>query len=508
MQEALLEFQGISKAFGSVLANKDITFSVQRGTVHGLVGENGAGKSTLMKILFGLYQPDQGEIYFKGNVLKNFSPIEAKKIGIGMVHQHFMLAGPVPAIDHIILDQKESPKFFGDLLVPLPRSQILKKMQTLSSQFKMPVPWEKPIEDLSVGIQQRIEILKILNNDADLIILDEPTAVLTPQETVELFNHVRQLKAQGKTIIIITHKLKEIFNIADNISVLRQGELVFSDQAKNCSIGQIAEKMVGRPVRFQASARNDDKSNEIAVKADSFTWQPKLKNISFNLHKKEIVGIAGVEGNGQSELIQAMLLMKPLRISASGKLQILGHEAANLTTEQIRDLGVSYLPEDRIHQGVLSYFNAVDNFLLGRQFENAFQKNGIIRKKKLSQATSEAFKNYDVRPQNIYLQLKNFSGGNQQKLVVARELSRNPELLIAAQPTRGVDIGAIEFIHDRLIDLRNSGGAILLISSDLDELMKLSDRILVLFEGKIQGELERSQFDENIIGALMAGGDL
>jgi ABC-type uncharacterized transport system ATPase subunit len=505
MQEALLEFKKIGKAFGSVQANKNISFSVQKGTIHGLVGENGAGKSTLMKVLFGLYQPDEGEIHYKGKSLSHFSPIAAKKIGIGMVHQHFMLAGPVPAIDHIILDQKENQTWFRDLFFPLRRSLLLKTMEALSARFKMPVPWALKIEELPVGIQQRIEILKILNNDADLIILDEPTAVLTPQETLELFKHIRELKSHGKTIIVITHKLKEVFEIADQISVLRQGQLVFSDETKNCTIPLIAEKMVGRPVRFEASPRDEHHRNEIALEFKSFTFNSKLQNISFSVHQKEIVGIAGVEGNGQSELIQSIFLHKQLGSHFKGKLEILGKDALHLSTEEIRKMGVSYLPEDRLSQGVLVDSAATDNFLLGRHFESAFQKNGILRKKKLAAATAAGIKDFDVRPSNINLELKNFSGGNQQKLVVARELSRTPQVLIAGQPTRGVDIGAIEFIHDKLIDLRNSGGAILLISSDLDELMKLSDRILVIFNGMIQGELNRSQFDEKKIGEMMGG---
>lgn len=493
--DALLEFKNVSKAFGANKANDKVSFTVKAGSIHALVGENGAGKSTIMKILFGLYQKDSGEIRIRGNPADFTSPIEAKRNGIGMVHQHFMLAGPLTGLDHIFLDEPANTNF-RSFFKSLPKKRELQKLQALSDKYQMPVNWDLPVEELSVGFQQRLEILKLLHNETDILILDEPTAVLTPQETQSLFAQLRELRKNGKTILLITHKLKEVFRLADSVTVFRQGQTVGTYSVAETSIQKISELMVGRKLQELPQIPHPQQSKPLL--------EINFKNISFKVHEKEIVGIAGIEGNGQSQLIQILLNPKNQK-SLDGDLLFSGASIANASALDLKKLGFSYFPEDRLHQGALLDSNLKENFALGLHWSLQFQKHGWIKWREIEKATEAQMRNFDVRPLDPKLKFSSLSGGNQQKLVVARELYRHPRFLLAAQPTRGVDIGAIERIHSEILIAKDRGCGVLLISSDLDELMKLSDRILVMFQGKIVGELPREKFDEMTIGYLMTG---
>jgi general nucleoside transport system ATP-binding protein len=492
---ALIEFRNVSKYFGTCWANTRVSFTVQPGTIHAIVGENGAGKSTIMKTLFGLYTPDEGQVFLRGEAVNLSSPAVAKSCGIGMVHQHFMLAGPLTAVDHIIIEIPTSSLKAGDL-APLPRAQLRSQLEQLSNSLQMPVPWDEPVENLPVGIQQRIEILKLLYNNYDILILDEPTAVLTPQEIQDFLARLKKIREQGKTILLITHKLKEVFAVADNITVFRKGRAVKSGPTSSWTPQTLSDDMIGEPFI------------ELDIKPSSFVSESlpalKFKNpqINFTVKKGEIVGIAGVEGNGQSELIQAIMNPRASSMNLSS-ISVYGAETSNLTNLEVRKVGVGYLPEDRHSKGTSLTASLLDNYLLGQQYR--FQKNGILNFSALRENFKVEAKAFDIQFQNEDQLLSELSGGNQQKLVVARELSCPLQCLIAAHPTRGVDIQAIKKIHHSLLQARDRGTGILLISSELDELMKLSDRILVLYRNEIIREFSRDQFDEKTIGAAMGG---
>ncbi len=490
---ALLEFRQVSKAFGPVMANKDVSFSVEPGSIHALVGENGAGKSTIVKILFGMYRKDSGEILFRGQPVDFSSPLIAKKKGLGMVHQHFMLAGPLSALDHIFLDEPAHNHFLS-LLKPLAKRNKRAELEKLSLQYQMPVPWDECIEELSVGIQQRIEILKLLHNKADVLILDEPTAVLTPQEVQALFTQLRELRKAGKTILLITHKLKEVMSLADSVTVFRQGQVVVTKPVSQTSPVELSELMVGRKLK-EFAAPSKSPSKQVALELKNLSDKKKgLKELDLKVHQGEIVGIAGVEGNGQSELIDILLHPRKHK-EIQGDIQWMGASLKMESAGSLKKKGFSYFPQDRLHQGVLTSATATENFILGQQYDTHFQRHHWMKWESARAITEAQMKDFDVRPANPDLRFQNFSGGNQQKLVVARELYRRPSFLLAAQPTRGVDIGAIERIHSEMIKLRDQQACILLISSDLDELMKLSDRIVVIFQGRFLGELKRENFD-------------
>lgn len=499
--KALLEFKDVSKAFGLVKANHQVSFQVPLGTVHALVGENGAGKSTIMNILFGLYQKDSGQIFLRGRELEVNSPLEAKKKGIGMVHQHFMLAGPLTAVDHIFLDEASGTRGLS-LFRALDRKAKLWELHELSKKYQMPVPWERPVSELSVGFQQRIEILKLLYHQADILIFDEPTAVLTPQETATLFSQLRELKNAGKTILLITHKLKEVMSLADDVTVFSRGTAVAARKVSETNPVEISELMIGRKLK-KPPAPTVAPSPDIHFEIRDVSIG-KLRNLNLRIHHSEIVGIAGVEGNGQSELIE--LLLNPGKFSnLTGGLFWKGQSILKKSAFELRQDGFSYFPEDRLRQGALLPLDLENNFILGQHRSPSFQKGGWLDWKRIRKTTERALRDYDIRPPNPLLAFQNLSGGNQQKLVVARELFKKPSFLLAAQPTRGVDIGAIERIHSEIQKIRDSKGSVLLISSELDELMELSDRIAVLFRGQIVGELHRSQFDESLLGRWMTG---
>lgn len=484
-----VEFKGISKHFGAVKANSDLSFSISAGSIHGIVGENGAGKSTAMKILFGLYRPDEGQVFLNGQPVHFHSSIDAMNAKIGMVHQHFMLAEPFTALDNILLQQK------GSAFSVLPRKVQKARLHEIAQRYGFDIDLDARVETLSVGAQQRIEILKILSEDSQILILDEPTAVLTPQEVQDLFKNLRRLRDEGKTILIITHKLKEVMALTDEVTVFRAGCVVASKKTSETSTAELAELMVGR--RLQNPQERSTTVETAKAVLDIQNLHAKLgtcsiDEVSFKVHGREIVGIAGVEGNGQDILIRALLDSHSLIGKCyQGSISTLGH--------------VGSFPEDRLRFGMLPGRPVWENFLLGQQKLLRFSRGIFLRKKDILQATREAMETYDVRPRNEHHSFDKLSGGNQQKLVVARVLSQNPGVVIAAQPTRGVDIGAIEFIHNQLRRCRDEGSGVLLISSELDELMALSDRILVLYKGRVVKEFTRAQFDEIALGAAMGG---
>lgn len=497
-----VEFISVSKSFGAVKANQDLNFKVSAGSIHGIIGENGAGKSTAMKLLFGLEQPDTGEIKIRGQAVYFASPVDAMHAHIGMVHQHFMLAEPLTALDNILLHQ-EGPAF-----AKLPRKAEKERLQKLAERYGFDINLDARVGDLSVGAQQRIEILKILSQNSEILILDEPTAVLTPREVQDLFTNLRRLKAEGKTILIITHKLKEVMAITDEVTVFRAGKVTASFKTSETHTEALAEAMVGRRLVSPSERKTTVQKDKTILNVQKLSARLDnhgIDNVDLQIYSGEIVGVAGVEGNGQDVLIRSIL--DPQSVSSfAGSIQLQGREIQKCSSLQIREQGVGAFPEDRLRFGVLAGRPADENFLLGQQRFKKFKRGLFLNMKKVSQATAEAMEKYDIRPRNPKHFLGKMSGGNQQKLVVARELSHSPSFVLAAQPTRGVDIGAVEFIHNQLRLSRDQGAGVLLISSELDELMALSDRILVLCKGHLMAEFSRSEFDEIRIGTAMGGG--
>lgn len=500
-----VEFRKVDKWFGKVRANAELNLRVEVGTIHGIVGENGAGKSTAMKLLYGLLRPDAGEILLHGQPRNWHSPAEAIAGGIGMVHQHFMLAGPLSALDNIIPGAEPGRWGWVD------RHSARRRLEQLARENGMPVEWNSPVEELPVGIQQRVEVLKLLFRNAEILILDEPTAVLTPQETAELFATLRRLRSQGKTILLVTHKLKEVMEVTDRVTVFRDGRIVGEVATQETSPQMLANLMVGRTVTFGIAAPAGAPREELAIEVKELTAgsvggnRRKLSNVTFAVRRGEIVGIAGVAGNGQAELVLALLHPQRLRPGLSGGVRLLGQEVSSWTTAQIRDLGIAVIPEDRLLSGLLPERPVDENFLLGRQRDIAFNRCGFLRRRELGSAVREAMAAYNVRPRDSSLPVNRLSGGNQQKLLLAREFLRRPGLIIAVQPTRGVDVGAIESIHARIAAARDSGAGVLLISSELDEILALSDRILVMYEGRIAGEFHGRSVSEGELGLKMGG---
>ncbi len=499
-----IELVGISKAFGPVQANKDISLKVARGAIHGIVGENGAGKSTLMSILYGFYRADAGEIFINGEKVSIHNSQDAIAAGIGMVFQHFKLVENFTVLENVILGAEE-----GAMLRPsLARARRL--LETLAEEYELSVDPDALIEDLTVGHQQRVEILKALYRKADILILDEPTGVLTPAEADHLFRILRNLRDEGKTIILITHKLREIMDITDTVSVMRRGEMTATVRTADTSPEELAELMVGRKVLLEvekAPARPGAPVLEIEdLRVSDESGVERLKGISLQVRAGEILGIAGVSGNGQSELLEVLGGYRP----ASGKV-LLNGRPLDLTGrhsdgQSRRAAGIAHVPEDRQREGLIMEFTAWENTAFGYHNDPAYQKNALFMDNRaLREDTRGKMERFDVRPPIPELAAKSFSGGNQQKIVLAREIERNPDLLLVGQPTRGVDIGAIEFIHKRIIELRDQGKAILLVSVELEEILSLSDRIAVMFDGRIMGERSPDETDEKELGLLMAG---
>lgn len=503
---AAVELRGLTKRFGSVVANSGVNLRVEAGTIHGVIGENGAGKSTAMKMLFGIFPPDSGDILVNGTTYVWSSPSDAIAAGIGMVHQHFMLAGPYSALDNILLGAE--PVRLG----MIERKKARARLETLARQYGLPVDWDAPIEKLPVGVQQRIEILKLLYRDAKILILDEPTAVLTPQETSDLFRNLKKLRDEGKTIVLITHKLKEVMSFTDRVTVFRAGRVTGEMQTSRTSPQELANLMVGRKVVLSIDVPLARVRDELAMEVAGLSLagaaagsRHQLSDVSFSVNCGEIVGIAGVEGNGQSELLQAILHPRDPQCRTSGTVRFLGEDVTSWQARKIRDLGVAVIPEDRQGEGLLLGEPVRENFLLGLQRTSAFSHAGLLNSENIQAAATQAVEEYDVRPRDLAILAGKLSGGNQQKLIVAREFRRKPRVLIAAQPTRGVDVGAIEFIHNRIVRARDEGAGVVLVSFELDEILALSDRILVMYEGRIAAEFSRGQASERELGLKMAG---
>ena len=504
-QSPAIELRGISKAFGPVQANRDIHLSVARGTIHGIIGENGAGKSTLMSILYGFYRPDSGEILIGGKPVAITDSQSAIRAGIGMVFQHFKLVQNFTVLENVILGAED-----GGLLRPsLARARG--ELKRLASEYELQVDPDALVEDLSVGHQQRVEILKALYRQADILILDEPTGVLTPAEADHLFRILRGLRDEGKTIILITHKLREIMEITDNVSVMRRGEMVASVRTAGTSPSQLAELMVGRKVLLRVEktpARPGASVLEVrGLKLTDAAGVERLRGIDLDIRAGEILGIAGVAGNGQSQLLEILAGYPEPGAKLSGEVRLKG-EVLPLSGPDAgarREAGVAHVPEDRQVEGLIMDFSAWENVAFGYQDAPEFNRGLLMDQTAIRRDAAGKMERYDVRPPNPELAARNFSGGNQQKIVVAREIERNPDLLLIGQPTRGVDIGAIEFIHRRIVELRDAGKAVLLVSVELDEVMALADRIAVMFDGRIMGERLPGEATTSDLGCLMAG---
>jgi simple sugar transport system ATP-binding protein len=497
-----VELRGIRKQFGPVRANAWVDLHVKAGTIHGVIGENGAGKTTAMNILSGLIRADAGRILVRGQEREWNSSSEAIASGIGMVHQHFMLAGPCSALDNVIVGAE--PLRWGII----ERKKARAKLETLATQYGLPVNWETSVAELPVGAQQRVEILKLLYRKAEILIFDEPTSVLTPQETKGLFENLIKLRAEGKTVLLVTHKLNEIMSVTDRVSVFRDGKVITECVTHQTSAQELANLMVGRKVSLRANVAAAKAREDLAIEVSGLivpgdgSGRHKVADVSFQVRRGEIVGIAGVEGNGQSELLQALLHPKA---RSSGTIRILSQDVSHWSAPRLRELGIAFIPEDRQQEGLLLERSILENFLLGLHRSAEFSRGGFILATKVEKAAVSAMEEYDVRPRELSAAAATLSGGNQQKLIIAREFYRDPKVIIAAQPTRGVDVGAIEFIHQRLVQARDGGAGVLLISSDLDEILALSDRILVMFEGRIAGEFERGQVSERELGLRMGG---
>ncbi|GGE37499.1 ABC transporter ATP-binding protein [Actibacterium pelagium] len=498
-----IELKGISKAFGPVQANKDISIRVMPGTVHGIIGENGAGKSTLMSILFGFYKADAGEIFINGNLTQIPDSQAAISAGIGMVFQHFKLVQNFTVLENVILGTEDGAMLRTSL------SKARTELERLSEEYELHVDPDELIEELSVGHQQRVEILKALYRKAEILILDEPTGVLTPAEADHLFRILDNLRAEGKTIILITHKLREIMHITDTVSVMRRGEMTATVKTAETSPEELAELMVGRKVLLRvdkAPAKPGKPILEVSnLQVTDEDGVKRLKGIDLHVRAGEILGIAGVSGNGQSALLHVLggVTQATGEVKINGTPLPLTGPKANGRTR--REAGISHVPEDRHREGLILEFSAWENMAFGYHHDPAYQSGLLMNNKAIREDTVKKMELFDVRPPIPTISAKSFSGGNQQKLVLAREIERDPDLLLVGQPTRGVDIGAIEFIHQQLIELRDSGKAILLVSVELDEIMSLSDRIAVMFDGKIMGERLPSETNETELGLLMAG---
>lgn len=499
-----VNMKGISKYFGSFCALKDINLNVKKGTIHALLGENGAGKSTLMNILYGLYSADSGEIYINGKKENIKNPSAAIKLGIGMVHQHFMLVDNLTVTQNIIIGEEITNKFGF-----LNNKKIEEEIVKLSEKYGLYIDPQAKIENISVGMQQRVEILKILYRGADILIFDEPTAVLTTQEILEFMDIMDRLTKANKTVIIITHKLQEIKGMSSKCTIIRRGEYIDTVNVLDVSEQDLASMMVGREVNLHIDKKEANPS-EVIFSIEKLTVVDnkgieKVKNLSLNIRKGEIFGIAGVDGNGQKELVEAITCLVK---SKEGSIKINGNEIQSTNPHNVIKAGISTIHEDRHKRGIVLDFSVEFNGILGKQHEEPFSKNGMLNFDEINKHATKLIEDFDVRPRGCEkTPIRALSGGNQQKFIIAREINNNPDLLIAVQPTRGVDVGAIEFIHKILIQERDKGKAILLISFELDEIMDVSDTIGVIYEGRLIDTFKNDDtVDENMLGLLMAGG--
>ena len=502
MSEYVIEMNHIRKEFPGIVANDDITLQLKKGEIHALLGENGAGKSTLMSVLFGLYQPEAGVIKKDGKEVKINNPNDATALGIGMVHQHFKLVDVFTVMDNIILGAETTKMGF------LQKKEARKKVQELSDRYGLKVDVDAKIENITVGMQQRVEILKMLYRDNDILIFDEPTAVLTPQEIDELMVIMKGFAQEGKSILFITHKLNEIMAVADRVTVLHKGKYIGTVNTKDVTKQDLSTMMVGRPVQLEVK-KEEAKVGDVVLSVENFTVPSKLhkndavKNVSFEVRQGEIVCIAGIDGNGQTELIYGL---SGLEKASGGKVILSGKDISNGTIKQKSDAGMSHIPEDRHKHGLVLDYTLEQNMVLQKYYEPRFQKGGFIRFDEVRKYAEALIEEYDVRSgQGPITITRSMSGGNQQKAIIAREIDRDKDLIIAVQPTRGLDVGAIEYIHSQLVAERDKGKAVLLVSLELDEVMSLSDRILVMYEGEIVGELDPKKTDANELGLYMSG---
>ncbi len=496
----LLEMKHITKTYGNVTANKDININLDKGEILAIVGENGAGKSTIMKILYGLERPDSGEIFLNGQKVEFHSPSDAMKYGIGMIQQHFMLFDSLSVAENIVYKKEAKRSFFFDT------KKNIEIVNELSSKYGLIVDPKAMIKDCPVGLQQRVEILKVLYQDADIIIFDEPSAVLTPIEVEELLKTMKYLASLGKSLIIITHKLDEVMTVADRIVVMRTGEVVDEKMKVDTSIEELSEAMIGRQIVTRQIVEKEQGERLLEVKnlfLQDETGKKVLNGINLHVNSGEIVGIAGVSGNGQSELIRCIT---GLQNSDSGAVLINNQDITNKKVYEIREAGIAHIPEDRYLWGSAKEASLVENALIGFEDTPKFSKHGILNLKAVRQHAVDLIKQYRVKAGSPDQEIKGLSGGNAQKLIVAREVAHGTPILIACEPTRGVDIGAMEFIHDQLVEKRNVGDGVLLVSSELSEIMSLSDRIYVIYEGKMNGEFKRASIDEKELGLYMLGG--
>lgn len=491
---------GIRKEFGNFVANDNITLQLKKGEIHALLGENGAGKSTLMNILFGLYQPEAGEIRVHGEKVDISNPNIANRLGIGMVHQHFMLVENLTVTENIVLGNEPKRRGMIDI------KSAAKKVEEISKLYGLNVDPYAKIEDISVGMQQRVEILKTLYRGAEILIFDEPTASLTPQEIGELIGIMKKLIAEGKSIILITHKLQEIMDVSDRVTVIRKGQGIGTVNTPETNPEELATLMVGRQVVFKTEKVPANPKDEVLhienLVVEDYRGIEKVKHLNLSVRRGEIVGIAGIDGNGQSELIEAITGLRKVK---SGKITLNHQDITNKKPREITKTGIGHIPQDRHKHGLVLDFTVGYNAVLQTYYQKPISKTGIISDKEISKKAQELIEGYDVRSQGEHALARSLSGGNQQKLIIGREVDRNPELLIAALPTRGLDVGAIEFVHKKLIEQRDAGKAVLLISFELDEVMNVSDKIAVIYDGQIIDVVNQNETNEQELGLLMAG---
>lgn len=497
----VLELHGITKRFPGVLANDHIDLDLNEGEIHALLGENGAGKTTLMNILYGLYAPDEGEIRVRGKRIEIRSPSDAIAAGIGMVHQHFMLIPVFTVAENVMLGDEITR--WGGIL---DRKVAAEKIRQISEQYHLQVDPNAYVKDLPVGVQQRVEIIKLLFREANILILDEPTSVLTPQEADELFKIMRSLAERGKSIIFITHKLREVMEVADRITVIRAGRVVGSTTPAEADRRQLAEMMVGREVQFEIE-RPPLQSGECLLQVENLIvlddrHQVAVDGVSFDVRAGEVFGVAGVQGNGQTELVEALT---GLRAVQSGKITILGKDMTHATPRQITEIGVAHVPEDRQRDGLVLKFPLAHNLVLCNYYQPPYTRGVVLDNQRILENARSLISEFDIRTPGAYTLVGSLSGGNQQKAIIAREFSRPIKVLIASQPTRGLDVGSVEYIHQKILEKRSEGCSILLVSSELDEIMALSDRIAVMYRGKILDILPAEKATKENVGLLMAG---
>jgi ABC-type uncharacterized transport system ATPase subunit len=501
MMAPVLELHNITKRFPGVLANDHIDLTLEHGEIHALLGENGAGKTTLMNILYGLYQPDEGQIVLGGETVEIHSPRDAIARGVGMVHQHFMLIPVFTVTDNIMLGVEATR--VGGLL---DRDRVSEAIREISSRYGLEVDPEAYVHDLPVGVQQRVEIIKLLYRQADVLIFDEPTAVLTPQEAEELFEIMRSLVEQGKSIIFITHKLREVMEIADRITVIRNGQVVGTTTPEDADRRKLAEMMVGREVQLEVE-KEPAKVGEVVLEVEDLVLlddrdQVAVDGVSFKVHAGEILGVAGVQGNGQTELVQAVTRLREI---LGGRILIEGQDVSRAAPRRVIELGTAHVPEDRQRDGLVLAFPVADNLVLQTYYRPPYTEGVVLQEDEILRTAKRLIEEFDIRTPSPATPVGSLSGGNQQKVIVAREFSRPIRLLIASQPTRGLDVGSIEYIHNRILEKRDDGVAVLLVSPELDEIMQLADRIAVMYRGKIVALIPSEQATKEIVGLYMAG---